>query len=127
MSAARQVAWFLIALAVAGCGKKPTGPVLESYTAGDGFWVLIVDEKAIKSPDDLVELARAKCKDEESCHAGIWFDLKDAPNLLPLSPAQVRAEAFTYGKSPEKEVMWWDCRRYPSQVNKDCIPFPRNP
>ncbi|MFO1184994.1 MAG: hypothetical protein U1E56_09430 [Bauldia sp.] len=121
------VVYLLAVLALAGCSKQPSGPLLQSYSAGEGFWVLIVDEKAIKHPDDLTEIARAKCKSEEVCHAGIWFDAKDAPNLMPISPAQVRAEAFAYGKNVDKEIMWWDCRRYPSQVDKDCIPFPRNP
>ncbi len=127
MRAVKHLVLALAVLALCGCGKKaPTGPIQLTYSAGDGFWVVIVDEKMIKGPDDYVELARTVCKEEDVCHTGFWFNQKDAPNLLPISPAQVRAEAFVYGKNEGKEIMWWNCRRYPSQISKDCIPVPLN-
>ena len=127
MRAAKYLGLVFAVVALAGCGKKtPTGPVQLTYSAGDGFWVMIVDEKLIKSPDDFIELARKQCKDEDVCHTGIWLNQKEAPNLLPISPSQVRAEAFVYGKNMDREIMWWNCRRYPSEASKDCIPVPLN-
>ena len=111
------------ALPLAACGSAKL--VERTYYAGSDFWVAIINQSALKDPNDLVPIGRDLCKDREICLVGMWNDANRAPNMVPPTAQQQRDEIFVYGwrAATKAESTLWNCEVFPGQrKTTNCIP-----
>lgn len=118
----------LLFLFLSGCGK-PAGLVEKSYFAGNNYWVAIINRPLLKDSGELPPIAREMCKDKEICLVGMWFDARQAPNLVPPTSQQQRDQIFIYGwrDATKTESMSWNCAVFPERDRThECSPVSLN-
>jgi hypothetical protein len=109
----------LVAGLVASCG----GPGYR-VVADLGTVLIVVADRSLAG-DGLVAAARSACAGRTNCQARVWTDGQWAPKTTEWPPGSRENVALILNRFPSEggEYHRWNCRRYRTLPQSECIPF----
>lgn len=88
---------------------------------GENVYVMIIP--AGVDPAKLKPWAKDRCGEVEFCKVFGWTDRASAARALPMTDAELEAQAFSYGvnRFTGYESTGWDCDRFPKTEGVNCL------
>lgn len=102
--------------------KDPSDPEPEFIQLkGENVYVMIIP--AGVDPAKLKPWAKDRCGEVEFCKVFGWTDRASAARALPMTDAELEAQAFSYGvnRFTGYERALWDCKRFPQADKASCL------